>query len=204
VYSTPFVLSAPQSETLLQNGTTSFYLQVTPTGSSGTVTLSASNLPTGTSAVFAPSSIVSGQSLVTLTASATAAIGTSAIRLNGQTATGDYSTYLALPLTISAPSSKLPTAAITVNSSGPVAGPATITISFNGFSETLHYDKSSSATSVASAFAVMFSRDYLKSSGLCAAASGNAITFKLKQGAFQPITISGTGTAFQLVPAGFL
>ncbi len=71
---------------------------------------------------------------------------------------------------------------------GELSGDAgTITISFNGFTETVAYGPYSTPQSIASAFAAKFSNDYLKS-GLCAYASGTTITFKLKGG-----ILRGTG-----------
>jgi RHS repeat-associated protein len=79
-----------------------------------------------------------------------------------------------------------------------------ITISFNGFVETVQYGQFSTQASIASAFAAMFSRDYL-ASGLCANASGATITFKLKGNAtFGKLNIAGSGTSFQYASSGFL
>ena len=78
----------------------------------------------------------------------------------------------------------------------------TITVAFSGFTETVRYDPTSTANSIASAFAAMLSRDYLKS-GLCASATGNLINLKLKTGVFQPISITGSSSSFQLIPLGF-
>ena len=77
-----------------------------------------------------------------------------------------------------------------------------ITVAFSGFTETVRYDTTSTANSIASAFAAMLSRDYLKS-GLCASATGNLINLKLKAGAFQPISITNSSTSFRLTPLGF-
>ena len=99
-------------------------------------------------------------------------------------------------------SSALAAASINVTGAAQGAGAATITVAFNGFTESVLYDSTSTVNSIASAFAAMFSRDYLKS-GLCASASGNLINFKLKTGAFQPVSITGSSSSFQLTPLGF-
>ena len=96
----------------------------------------------------------------------------------------------------------LPTAYITVNGSIQPGDSSSITVAFNGFTETVHYDSTSTANSVASAFAAMFSRDYLQS-GLCASATRNLITFKLKQGTFTLPMVTDSNLSFQLAPAGF-
>lgn len=94
------------------------------------------------------------------------------------------------------------TASLTVGgSTGPFAFSDSITVRFNGFSETVHTDTTSTANSVASAFAAAFSRDYLKS-GLCAAASGNVINFKIKTGAFGPVSVNDTWGDFFFIPSG--
>lgn len=78
-----------------------------------------------------------------------------------------------------------------------------ITVAFNGFSETVQYAQFSSSASVASALAAMFSRDYIKY-GLCANASGATINFHLKGTAtFGPVAISGPASSFHLSPTGF-
>ena len=96
----------------------------------------------------------------------------------------------------------LPTASITVSGSIQPGDSSSITVSFNGFTETVHYDSTSTANSVASAFAAMFSRDYLRF-GLCASATRNLITFKLKQGTFTLPAVTDSNLSFQLAPAGF-
>jgi hypothetical protein len=104
-------------------------------------------------------------------------------------------------LTVNPPAG-LATASIAVNGSAQPGDASPITVSFNGFTETVKYDPTSTPNSVASAFAAMFSRDYLQL-GLCASASGNAITFKLKQGLFDHPAITGSNVSFNLATAGF-
>ena len=87
--------------------------------------------------------------------------------------------------------------------SGGAWGSGNLTLSFNGFSETVSYAQFSSPASIASALASMFSRDYIRA-GLCANASGATITFHLKGAAvFTPIDIQGPMTSFQLAPSGW-
>lgn len=78
-----------------------------------------------------------------------------------------------------------------------------ITVTFNGFTETLHYAQFSSPASLASAMAAMFSRDYI-SRGLCAHAVGATVTFQLKGSAtFTPLFVSGPTNSFQFTPSGW-
>ena len=93
-------------------------------------------------------------------------------------------------------------ATITVNGSELPGDAGTITISFNGFTETITYGPYSTTQSIASAFAAKFSNDYLKS-GLCAYASGTTITFKLKGASYGALDIVGSTASFQLVDSGF-
>jgi len=70
-----------------QGNSTTTYLAINPqNGFSGSVTLSASNLPAGVSASFSPD-LATGQSLMTLTAASTAAVGTNTVIVTG-TSTG--------------------------------------------------------------------------------------------------------------------
>jgi RHS repeat-associated protein len=79
----------------------------------------------------------------------------------------------------------------------------TITVSLNGFVETVRYGQFSTPASVASAFGAMFSRDYLQA-GLCAHATGNVITFQLRGAAtFGTVDVTGSTASFQLTPSGF-
>lgn len=81
------------------------------------------------------------------------------------------------------------------NQVGGVWDTSAITISFNNFTETVSYGQYSTANSVASAFAAMFTRDY-KCDNLTAQASGSTITFDLKGGTFGPITVDDPNTSF--------
>src|ERR1039457_7049879 len=96
------------------------------------------------------------------------------------------------------------TATITVNGAETAWDASTITISFNSFVETVSNGQFSTQASLASAFAAMFSRDYLPA-GLCANASGNVINFKLKVAAtFGTLSVAGSKASFQLTSSGFL
>ena len=86
---------------------------------------------------------------------------------------------------------------------------ASLTVSFNGFSETVNYGQFSSPASLAAGLAAMFCRDYLHY-GLYAKAGANAnsdlnvVTFQMTNGqAFGPISYVLPPTSFALAPSGF-
>jgi hypothetical protein len=69
---------SPSSQTVLQSGSVSYNIVTTTTsGTAQMVSFGASNLPSGLSAAFSPTSVTSGsQSTLTITASASAPVGT--------------------------------------------------------------------------------------------------------------------------------
>ena len=84
-----------------------------------------------------------------------------------------------------------------------------LAISFNGFSETVNYAQFSTASSIASALAAQFTRDYNRY-GLWAKAGANSnsdpnvVTFQLTNGQiFSSINYSLPSTSFALAPSGF-
>jgi len=80
-----------------------------------------------------------------------------------------------------------------------------ITISFNGFTETVSPGQFSTTASIASAFAGKFSRDYEKvglSAQVICTTSKSIITFALP-GGFGAVDVTGSTTSFQMTPAGF-
>jgi RHS repeat-associated protein len=123
---------------------------------------------------------------------------------NGATG-GDYTTLTAsVPLTVVKAATTNTTATITVNGAEQTGDANAITIKFNGFVETVLYGQFSTPASVASAFAAMFSRDYVRA-GLCANASGATITFQLKGAqTFGALDIEGPTTSFSFTSSGFL
>ena len=106
-----------------------------------------------------------------------------------------------------------PTATLTVNGTeGGSSGAwdnSLVTIDFNGFAETVAYGQFSSPSSLASALAAMFTRDYI-AMGLYAKAGANhnadpnVITFQLAtKAAFGAIDIQVSSASFSFTPAGF-
>ncbi|MBT9333387.1 chitobiase/beta-hexosaminidase C-terminal domain-containing protein [Paracidobacterium acidisoli] len=95
------------------------------------------------------------------------------------------------------------TAVITVQGSEASGDANVITVSFNGFAETVQYGQFSTAAAVASAFGAKFSNDYLHA-GLCVHANGSVITFQLKGGApFGALDVGGSTASFHLTSSGF-
>jgi len=94
------------------------------------------------------------------------------------------------------------TATITVNGSEQAGESGTITVSFNGFVESVTYGPYSTPASIASALAAKFSNDYVKV-GLCAHASGATITFNLKGASYGALDVDGSLGSFQLSESGF-
>ena len=133
-----------------------------------------------------------------LTVSATETI--KAIAVSGTTSSSVASAAYTIN-TSSAPARK--TATVTING-GELQGDAgTITLSFNGFTESAVYGPYSTPASVASTFGGKFSNDYLQA-GLCAHASGATITFKLRGTAsFGTLDVAGSTTSFQVGDSGF-
>lgn len=136
-----FSLSAsPSSVSVTQGGTGSSTITVTPSGGfTGSVTLSASGLPSGVTASFGTNPTTSTSSL-TFTASATAATGTFSVTITGTSGTLTHTTTVSLTVnsaggtpdfTISASPS-----ALTVTRG--TSGHSTVTItSQNGFAGTV-------------------------------------------------------------------
>ena len=116
---------------------------------------------------------------------------------------GNLTLLLAVVLGLGGRALASSTATITVNGTEQSGDTNVITVSFNGFVETVRYGQYSTPASVASAFGAMFSRDYLQD-GLCANASGSTINFKLKGSApFGTLDVTGSTASFQLASSGF-
>jgi hypothetical protein len=100
VASAGFSLGAsPSSVAIVQGGSGTSTITITPeNGFSGSVTLSASGLPSGVTAGFSPNPATTTSTL-TLTASATAAIGTTTVTISG--VSGSLTATATLSLTVS-------------------------------------------------------------------------------------------------------
>ena len=132
-----YTLSAnPSSLTITQSGQATTTISITPSsGFSGSITLSASGLPSGVTAAFSPNPATSSSTL-TLTASATAATGTVTVTITGTS--GTLTNTATLSLTVNPPVQSFSLSAspnsVTITQGG-TSGKSIITITpVNGFS----------------------------------------------------------------------
>jgi len=132
-----FSLSAnPSSVTITQGSNGTSTITVTPVGGfSGSVTLSASGLPSGVTAAFNPNPTTSTSTL-TLTASSTAATGTVTVTITGTSGSLTNTTTLSLTVQASQQSFTLSASPTTVTiAKGGASGTSTISITpAGGFS----------------------------------------------------------------------
>ncbi len=139
-----FAVSAtPASQTVQAGNATTYTTTITPSGGfTGTVSLSASGLPAGASASFAPASVAGGSGNSTLTVSTTTATaaGTYTVTITGTSGTLSHSTTVTLVVTAPPPAPDFTISAspasltLTRNTSGSY----TVTIgALNGFTGTV-------------------------------------------------------------------
>ena len=131
---------SPSSLSVAEGASTTSTISVTDVGGfAGSVTLTATGLPSGVTASFAAGSVAGTQAL-TLTAGSTAAIGTATVTITGTSGMLTATTTVALTVT-SAPTftgSPGGTSAITIEPGATTGNTATITVtSQNGFSGTV-------------------------------------------------------------------
>jgi subtilase family serine protease len=151
-----FTLSAsPSSVTVTQGGSGNTTIAVTPAnGFSGSVTLSASGLPSGVTASFATNPTTS-TSLLTLASSAAAATGTVTITVTGASGSLTHSTSVSLTVNAAAPPpdfslSAFPTG-VTITQG--TAGGSTVTITpANGFAGSVTLSASGLPSGVTASF----------------------------------------------------
>lgn len=155
VTSPNFSLSAsPSSVTVVQGNTGNTTISVTPSGGfTGSVTLSASGLPSGVTATFGTNPTTS-TSVLTFTASATAATGTATVTINGTSGTLSHSTTVTLTVNSAAQAdftiSDSPSS-ITVTRG--TTGHSTVTIgAVNGFTGTVSLSVSGQGSRVTASF----------------------------------------------------
>jgi len=147
-----FALSAsPGSVSIVQGNSGGSTITITPlNGFSGSVTLSASGLPSGVTASFSPT--VAGMSTMTLTASITATTGTVPVTITGMSSGLTHMTGVTLTVT------PAPDFALTASPSGVsivqgTSGGGTITVTpLNGFSGSVSLSASGLPSGVAASF----------------------------------------------------
>ena len=183
-----FTLSAaPSTLSVVQGSQGTSTITVTPaSGFSGSVTLSASGLPSGVTAKFSPNPVTSTSTL-TLTASATAATGTATVTLTGIAGSVTQTTTINLTVT-PAPSFSLSAnpSSLTVTQGSEGTGTITITPS-NGFSGNVTLAASGLPKGVTAAFTP---NPATSTSTITLTASATAAT--------GPATVTITGTSGSL------
>jgi hypothetical protein len=136
--------ATPASQTVQAGNATTYTTTITPSGGfTGTVNLSASGLPAGASASFAPASVTGGSGSSTLTVSTTAATaaGTYTLTIAGTSGTLSHSTTVTLVVTAPPPAPDFTISAspasLTVRRG--TSGSYTVTIgALNGFTGTVN------------------------------------------------------------------
>jgi glucuronoarabinoxylan endo-1,4-beta-xylanase len=213
-----FTLSdSASSLSVTQGSSTTDTITVTDVdGFSGSVTLSASNLPSGVTAAFGTNP-TTGSSVVTFTASSTAATGTSTVTISGVSGSTTASTTVALtvnamvtsgfslsasPSTLSITQGASGTDTITVKDIGTFTGsvsfaasnlPSGVTASFNPTSST----SSSVLTLTASSSATIggFTVTITGTSGSTTATTSVALSVSSSGGGSTPVYIDAGGAA---------
>jgi hypothetical protein len=126
-----FAISAtPASQTVTQGQSTTYTTTVTPSGGfTGTVTFSASGLPTGATASFNPTSVTgSGSSTVSVATSSTTPTGSYAITITGTSGSLVHSTTVTLVVNAPAPAPDFSLSASPTSQTIPVGAKTTYTI----------------------------------------------------------------------------
>ena len=145
--------AAPTSVTVTQGGTGTSTITVNPTnGFTGSVSLSASGLPSGVTASFNPTS-TTGTSTLTLTASSTATTGPATVTITGTSGTLSHTTTVTLTVN-AAPNFTLSAApsSVTVTQGG-AGGNSTITVNpTNGFTGSVSLSASGLPAGVTATF----------------------------------------------------
>jgi endo-1,4-beta-xylanase len=112
-----FVLQAsPSSLTVARGASGTSTVAIVRTGFTASVALSASGLPSGVTASFAPPATTGGSSVLTLAASATAATGAATVTVTGTSGATTRTTTVALTVTPGGGGAVTATPAVTANS----------------------------------------------------------------------------------------
>jgi hypothetical protein len=204
-----FSLSATAASVAEGSTGTSTVTEAITNGFSSPVTLSASGLPTGVTAVFNPTSITgAGTSTLTFTASSTATPGTYTVTVTGTPASGTAeTTTLALTVSATAPLAQLSATSITFANTavGTTSAASSVTLTNSG-NATLDISSIVLGVTNASDFAETTTCGSTLAAGISctisatftpAAASSYSATITVTDnasGSPQTISLSGTGT----------
>jgi len=150
-----FSLSAsPTSVSVTQGGSGSSTITVNPVnGFTGSVSLSASGLPSGVTASFNPAS-TTGSSTLTLTASSTATTGTATVTITGTSGSLSHSTTISLTVNAAAaPNFSLSASPASLTVKQGTSGTSTITVTpSNGFTGSVSLSASGLPSGVTASF----------------------------------------------------
>jgi hypothetical protein len=139
------ISASPASRTVLQGNSTTYTVTVGASGGfSGTVTLSASGLPSGASASFNPATITtSGSSTMSVTTSASTPPGTYTLTITGTSGSLTHSTTVTLVVTGPTPDFLITASPLTRTVTRPANTTYTVTVTpVNGFSGTVSFSVS--------------------------------------------------------------
>jgi uncharacterized membrane protein len=184
--------ATPASQTVQAGNATTYTPTITPSGGfTGTVNLSASGLPAGASASFAPTSVTGGSGSSTLTVSTTSATaaGTYTLTITGTSGALTHSTTVTLVVTAPPPAPNFSIAATpaSLNVRRGTSGSYTVTVTaLNGFTGTVNL----TVSGVPNRVTATFNPASITSSGtstLTITAANNAPK--------NPVTLTITGTS---------
>ena len=184
--------ATPASQTVQAGNATTYTATITPSGGfTGTVNLSASGLPAGASASFAPTSVTGGSGSSTLTVSTTSATaaGTYTLTITGTSGALTHSTTVTLVVTAPPPAPNFSIAATpaSLNVRRGTSGSYTVTVTaLNGFTGTVNL----TVSGVPNRVTATFNPASITSSGtstLTITAANNAPK--------NPVTLTITGTS---------
>jgi len=152
-----FTLSAaPSSQTVVQGNSTTYTATVgAVNGFTGTVTFSASGLPTGANASFNPPTITtSGSSAMTVTTASSTPTGSYTLTITGTSGTTIHTTTVSLTVNAAAtPDFSLSASPSSVTITQGTSGTSTVTITpSNGFSGSVTFSASGLPTGVTASF----------------------------------------------------
>ena len=146
------ISASPSTLSVVQGTSGTSTITITPSsGFSGSVTLSASGLPTGVTATFSPNP-ASTTSTLTLAASATASLGTATVTITGTSGSITQTTTISLTVTAS-PSFTISASPGTLSLAQGTSGSSTITLApANGFSGSVTFSASGLPSGVTASF----------------------------------------------------
>ncbi len=203
------ISDSPSALSVTQGATANDAITITPqNGFTGSVSFSASGLPSGVTASFSPTSSTTG-STVTFTASSTATTGTSTVTITGTSGSLTHSTTVALTVAAKASADfSLSSSPSTLSVTQGTAGSSTVTVNkLNGFSGSVSLTASGLPSGVTASFnpASTTSTSTLTLTAAATAATGTStVTITGTSGSLThsttlSLTVNASGTSTQLL-----